>query len=53
MGRAYGTHGAELNGYRALEAKRQGKRAHLRPWERWKDIVKKMDVTDISCKGMD
>jgi hypothetical protein len=45
--------GQKRNGYRVLEAKCEGKRPHLRPRDRWKDIVIKMDVTDISCMGMD
>jgi len=45
--------GQNLNQYRVLEAKCEGKRPHLRPSEGWKDIVIKMDVSEISCKGMD
>jgi len=35
-----------------LEAKCEGERPHLRPRERWKDIVIKVDVSGISCNGM-
>lgn len=48
MGRAYGTHRAELKWTQGFEVKR-----HLRTRERWKNIVIKMDIKVISCKGMD
>jgi hypothetical protein len=44
--------GGEMNVYRVLMGKPEGKRPLGKPWRRWEDGIR-IDLSEISCESVD